>query len=224
MDENKICFICCVNDNMEYEESLLYLRNLLVPEGMAVDLLEIRDAASMAEGYQEGMNDSDAKYKVYLHQDVRIINPYFIQDVLQIFKADVKNGMIGMVGCMRMPSDGIMWHAKRVGNSINSIDHLGEYQVETDGWEEVEAIDGFLMVTQYDLPWRHELFDGWDFYDISQSLEFIKKGYRVVVPKRNGNWAVHEEKPCMSLWNYNRYRRIFLKNYSSMLGYTQTNS
>lgn len=217
MDENKICFISCVNDAEDYEESLLYVRSLLVPEGMKAELLEIRDASSMAEGYTEGMLSSDARYKVYLHQDVRIIHPYFIHNVLQIFRADSKNGMIGMVGCQRLAADGIMWHGERIGSSTNSGENLGEYLADRDGWQAVEAIDGFLMVTQYDLPWRRDIFDGWDFYDISQSLEFIRHGYRVVVPKRNGDWAVHEEKPSPSLWNYDRYRRIFLKNYSDIL-------
>ncbi len=27
----------------------------------------------------------------------------------------------------------------------------------------VECIDGLLMATQYDVPWREDLFDGFDF-------------------------------------------------------------
>lgn len=216
MDENKICFISCVNDATDYEESLLYIRNLLVPEGMEVELLEIREAASMTGGYMEGMQASNAKYKVYMHQDVRIIHPCFIHNMLQIFRADRQNGMIGMIGCLRLPADGIMWHGERIGSSLNSEENLQEYLVERDGWQEVEAIDGFLMATQYDLPWREDIFDGWDFYDVSQSLEFLKQGYRVVVPL-NGDWVVHEEKANPSLWNYDKYRRILLENYSDML-------
>ena len=38
------------------------------------------------------------------------------------------------------------------------------------------------MATQYDVPWREDLFDGFDFYDVSQSFEFRKAGYTVGVP------------------------------------------
>ena len=47
---------------------------------------------------------------------------------------------------------------------------------------DVEAIDGLIMITQYDIPWREDLFQKWDFYDVSQSMEFIRHGYKVAVP------------------------------------------
>ncbi len=217
LDENKICFITCVNDPAEYEECRLYLSHLELPDGMEAEILEIREAASMAAGYMEGMQSSKARYKVYVHQDVRILHPRFIEYILQIFRSDAGIGMIGMVGCPCLPADGIMWHGERVGYSNNSIDRLKTYDVERDGLVQVEAVDGFLMATQYDLPWQTEIFDGWDFYDISQAAEFIKHGYQVVVPAQNGDWAVHEEKPVMSLWDYDPYRRRFLEKYKGIV-------
>ena len=42
--------------------------------------------------------------------------------------------------------------------------------MEKDGGWEVEGVDGLLMATQYDIPWREDLFDGWDFYDLVHPL------------------------------------------------------
>ena len=70
LDENKICFIACVNDERFYEESVYYLNQLVIPEGMTLDLLAVRGASSMASGYQKAMESSDAKYKIYIHQDM----------------------------------------------------------------------------------------------------------------------------------------------------------
>ena len=39
MNDKKICFITCVNDEFLYEESVLYIKHLHVPVGMQVDLL-----------------------------------------------------------------------------------------------------------------------------------------------------------------------------------------
>ena len=77
MDQNKICFIICVNDDLFFQECVNYIHWLEVPEGMEVEVLEIREAKSMTSGYNEGMSSSNAKYKVYMHQDVFIINKYF---------------------------------------------------------------------------------------------------------------------------------------------------
>ena len=57
---------------------------------------------------------------------------------------------------------------------------------------EAEAIDGFIMITQYDVPWREDLFTKWDFYDCSQSMEFIRHGYKVIVPNMKEPWCVHD--------------------------------
>ena len=82
-NEKKICFIICVNNDLFFEECAKYIYALSIPEGMEIELLEIRGAASMTSGYNEGMYASNAKYKVYLHQDVFIINRYFIIEAVE---------------------------------------------------------------------------------------------------------------------------------------------
>ena len=74
VDKNKICFIICVNNDFFYRECVKYIRWLELPEGMELEILEIRDAKSMASGYQRGMEQSNAKYKVYMHQDLSLIH------------------------------------------------------------------------------------------------------------------------------------------------------
>ena len=51
-----------------------------------VNVLPIRGANSMAEGYNAGMLQTDAKYKVYLHQDALILNRHFLLDTIAIFR------------------------------------------------------------------------------------------------------------------------------------------
>ena len=46
---------------------------------------------------------SSAKYKIYMHQDVFIVNRYFIYDVISIFNADKAIGVIGLVGSPQLP-------------------------------------------------------------------------------------------------------------------------
>lgn len=83
MNDKKICFIMCVNDKLYEEECIRYIQKLNVPEGYEVEQLSIWDAPSMAAGYNEGMRQSDAKYKVYLHQDVFVVYQNFIYEFLK---------------------------------------------------------------------------------------------------------------------------------------------
>lgn len=216
VDERKICFIACVNSDAYERELLKYLNNLIVPEGYGVEYLSIREAKSMAAGYNEGMAGSNAKYKVYLHQDAFIVNPYFICELLDIFQEDTI-GMVGMVGAPGMPENAVMWTVPRVGKLYANRFYSSKMIVfgEIEGkYREVEAVDGLLMATQHDLPWREDLFDGWDFYDVSQSKEFIEKGYRVVVPDQAQPWCIHTD-GFSKLKNYYRARRIFREEYGN---------
>jgi SAM-dependent methyltransferase len=76
----------------------------------------------------------------------------------------------------------------------------------------VVAIDGMLMVTQYDVEWKEEM-TGWHFYDISQSIEFNKLGYRVVVPYQEKCWVLHDAEYCL-MSNYDKDRETFCKIYA----------
>lgn len=217
MNEKEFCFIICSNDNLYLEECLYYISKLSVPKGYSVDTLTVEGAKSMTSGYNEAMRCSKAKYKVYLHQDTFIVNPDFLSDCLRIFQSDNGIGMIGNIGAKKLPASGVMWEVERYGMLYEQ--HIYEttiLQNMSDNMEEecidVEAIDGFLMITQYDFPWREDIFDKWDFYDCSQSMEFIRKGYRVVVPKMKKPWCVHD---CgfVNLERYDVERKKFVEEY-----------
>jgi len=79
-------------------------------------------------------------------------------------------------------------------------------------YTQVDAIDGMIMITQYDIPWREDLFQGWHYYDQSQSFEFRNKGYQVVVPHQKEAWCLHDS-GVVILQDYDKNRRIFRREY-----------
>lgn len=218
MNEKKFCFIICTNSEHFFGECMEYIQRLHVPEGYQVEVLEISGAKCITAGYNEGMSGTDAKYKIYMHQDVFIVYRDFLQAVLDIFAEDDTIGMIGMVGTEKMASDGVMWHGYRKGNLLRSSEStyydFSKYQYHIrDGYVPVEAIDGLMMITSKDVPWREDLFDGWDFYDVSQSFEMKRRGYRVVVPNQAIGWCLHDD-GILNLSNYDKYRLKCLKEYA----------
>ena len=80
----------------------------------------------------------------------------------------------------------------------------------------VEAIDGLLMATQYDIPWREDLFTHFDFYDVSQSFEMRKAGYQILVPYQEIPWVIHDS-GFAKLTYYDEERRKCLKEYPEYL-------
>lgn len=213
-NSKKVSFIFCSNDKLYENEAITYINSLHVPEGYEVEILSVEQAKSMTSGYNEAMEATDAKYKVYMHQDVFIINKNFIADMLRCFE-DEKIGMLGLIGAEKLPESAIMWDCDRVGNIKTICDGKSnilclQHQDKTD--IEVEAIDGLLMITQYDIPWRDDIFTDWDFYDISQCQEFLKRGYKVVVPYMEQAWCIHDD-GILNLTKYDKNREKFLKEY-----------
>ncbi len=214
----KICFITCFNKISELEEMRAWIKRLYIPEGIIVESREIENAKSMCSGYNEAMHSSDALFKVYLHQDVRILNPFFIYDLVLAFARHPDAGMIGVVGSATIPEDYIMWHGKRIGaiaeTEYDDAEGLITYYEEHSSGEDKKAefVDGLLMATRVDIDWRDDLFKDWDFYDASQSREFIQRGYEVIVPDQKLAWCLHD----FGKLNYGRYeenRLIFIENY-----------
>lgn len=215
-NENKICFVICTNNRQFLDECLLYIDMLIIPEGYEIEILTVEGAKCMTAGYNEGMAASDAKYKIYMHHDVFILNKHMLFEMLNIFQSDENIGMIGLVGAVELATDGVMWHLDRCGNMYRLAD-INEMiarpiEIIKDRIQEVEVVDGMFMATQYDIPWREDILNGWDFYDVSQCLEFRRAGYKVVVPPQEEAWINHV---CgaPSFWRYNHYREIVVKEY-----------
>lgn len=218
MNDRKFCFIMCSNDDFLAEECQKYIRKLELPEGYERQTVVIRGATSMTAGYNEAMKQTDAKYKIYLHQDVLLINRRLLHDVLRLFQDNPWLGMLGVVGNPILSDDGCPWSGERdcrigslYGDCINQMIYASFGKIRGQ-FAKVLTIDGMLMITQYDLPWREDLFQGWDFYDGSQSMEFWKAGYGVVVPSMDKPWCIHDNDK-QNLTCYEKWRRVFEQEY-----------
>ena len=220
MNNKKIAFIICVNGESEFEECAYYLNRLELPEGYEKDIISVREADSMAAGYNAAMESSDAKYKVYLHQDTFLWKKNVIMDMLTGFNAHPEIGIMGVVGVSSPIVRGNVISQYDTGVAFHNLvpayrdydGEVGREPVDEFVQSYVNALDGLLLMTQYDVKWREALFTGWDFYDASQCQEFIRAGFRVAVPRQAYPWAFHD---CgaSKYRNYAKYREIFWKEY-----------
>ena len=214
--QNKFLFVTCVNNEQLYALCTRHIQALAVPQGFTVEIRAERGAPNMAQGYNRALADSGARYKVYLHQDTFIINRTFLHDVLRLFAADPDLGLLGVAGCQALPVSGVWWEGKNLFGKVveyRQTFHVLKFADPSGPFARVQAVDGLIMITRYDLPWREDLFDGFHFYDTSQCLEFLRAGWQVAVPAQDDPWCLHwcgtEFQPA----EYLRYRDIFLQHY-----------
>ncbi len=218
MNDKKIALISCVNDEIEYQESLFYINRLKIPEGFEIDAIRVLEADSMCAGYQWAMQGSDAKYKIYLHQDTFLIYENLLVDMVQCFQKNPALGLLGVIGGEKIPHQG--WPVGKYDTGVvmhNSYPSYFQKNLVTkeEGYRKVESLDGLILMTQYDLPWRRDLFHKWDFYDMSACMEFLRAGYEVGIPYQKEVWCFHDNHASM-ISNYDQEMAVFVKEYQDI--------
>ena len=49
-------------------------------------------------------------------------------------------------------------------------------------------------------------------------MNFLLHSYRIVVPNQTLPWFIHDDGKFLSMWGYNKYRKIFMEKYEKYLG------
>jgi hypothetical protein len=211
-DAHAMAFITCVNDQVQYQTCVRYIDGLQIPPGHTVEKIAVLGAKSMAEGYQQAIEASTARYKIYVHQDVYLVHRGLLSELLNLFGTYPRLGMVGVIGTTQLPTTGIWW----VDNASYSYGRVWVYvtlakmlrgislapsahqrrlrfmrlQSFVGDYIPAVAVDGLLMATQYDVPWVDPV-GGFMLYDQVQSLEFIKVGLEVGIARQEAVWCLH---------------------------------
>ncbi len=223
--KEEVAFILCASKKEYVEELLLYLQRQRLAEGMHGSVYIVWNSKSMTSGYNLAMNLSGAKYKIYLHQDTFIFDREYIRKLLDAMEKDDYD-LLGLAGCDKVPADG------RWGYSPQEEIHMCLYQdmvlyIMNSVTEKPEvrtletAIeDGVLLATRQNVTWREDLFRYYHFYDLSQCLEYKRKGYKVGFYNNGEPGVLHEvfiakgTKEKEYLIRYDEDREKFIRVYT----------
>ncbi|WP_039969615.1 glycosyltransferase [Selenomonas artemidis] len=185
MNEKGIAILVWKRNEEHYANCIEGLRNLQYPAGCEVQVYTLTEQDVFTKQCNSVLAETDAKYKIYLSDEMRIAAPTFVQDMLNIF-ADTSIGMIGFFGSAEMPlSANIMDAPHKYGSVLMPVSGALEEMRFGEGTAEavadVRAILPSLFVTQYDVPWDAN-YTGQYYAVQAQCRNFTRRGYRVVVP------------------------------------------
>lgn len=221
MNEKQIAFIICADNAQYYNECVWYIEHLVIPEGYSIDVLCIQEAESRAEGYNAGMQASNAKYKVYMRQEAFILNPNFIVEILNIFRSDSSIGLISVQGSQVVNTDG-EWNLGGIylfdGKSTENY-CVGEDDKSAFDYAKTVASD--VLVTQYDIGFTEEN-SNWDLNGKIHSQRVQDAGYKIAVPNQIRPWCYIEKsaETSQTVWDDMKEKLIGLissGNYEGML-------
>ena len=122
-----------------------------------IDALDIPNG--YADTYQRAMEASDAKYKIYLAPGSILIRLNFFEEMLRLFETDSSVGIIGLVGTPQLSTTGELARSPFIKGKVLYTDDTSFHGEPIEGeMEDVMAVSGCLIATQYDIPWRSDLF------------------------------------------------------------------
>ena len=196
LDENKILFVVQKQNEDNYTACIQSIQDLEIPEGKEVEIYTwslTKTDASYSQLYNAVIAKNNAKYKIYLPDTTCFVYEKALLDMLRIMESDCEIGMLGVCGAKSLPVSGIWQEAEQKIGKLYALQADGnvsetKYDLPKAEYEEVQSISNVLVATQYDLPWR-DVANG-DLCAAAQSLEFIRQGYRVVVPAQKQAWCL----------------------------------
>jgi glycosyl transferase family 2 len=190
-----VAFLCCVDDEGKFGRLERSIRALQPCEGIDVGVFAARHEPSLARAYNRLLREAgDWRYKVYVHQDVVLLNPRLVEDLVRLFRHRTI-GLAGVAGCRFLPPSYVWWDGSGLyGRALEDRGdgpRLLDFGDPPDEYAVAECVDGLFLATQYDLPWD-ERIPGFHFYDVAQSTRFLLRGYKVVVVRQGDAWVRHD--------------------------------
>ena len=185
--------ICSIDDSRYANVSANLQRHL---GSLSHELIRIRDARSLAEGYNRGMDLSKGELLVFCHDDIEILQPDFVTRLLRhLERCDV----VGVAGTTRLrdshwgsagvpATHGQVLQPLEAGegyvlNVFCQDEHAGERKEDGEG--HIQALDGLFIAARRDaaqaLRFDEATFDGFHLYDLDFSFRAHLGGYRVGV-------------------------------------------
>ena len=175
--------VCSVDDVKAAHAAALYGRLFA---GVRHEIIAIRDAASLAEAYNRGLDRATGDVVVLSHDDIEILAPDFAARLFTHLRA---YDVVGVVGSTRMTGPTPLWagHPHLRG----WITHHGP---DSAGWHidlldprpvagDVTVLDGVLLAARQEVfasvRFDAEAFDGFHCYDIDWSHRAALAGFRL---------------------------------------------
>lgn len=180
----KVDFVIAYNSG-NINKCIECINNLYVPENVCIDTLGIEGENPVGEVYNACQEESTADYRVFIRENVYILNTNFISDVLSFFEANPSCEAAGIIGGVKNGRF-IDWDCGAV-NIVNE-DRADRFVLEKSSGE-VEVLSGQLIVLKCKADWSCEESKN---FDIVFSERMGIDGKKLAVFKQPEPWCLWE--------------------------------
>tara|TARA_B100000614_G_C14476671_1_gene464892 strand:- start:438 stop:1085 length:648 start_codon:yes stop_codon:yes gene_type:complete len=187
-----ISVIICCNNQQQYDDfcyPALYRTNQLLKSlgQEELDIQLIYDAPSIFIGNNEGIRKAHFPIKVFMHQDVNLLQTSWLMKIVRAFAEYPEYGLLGFCGTRKLPSTGFWWEEGKqhlLGELYSGEEKKLWSLNPVKGLTQAECIDSYFMATNREVYFDEDL-PGFHLVDMDYSKTFTALGYQIgVVPHR----------------------------------------
>lgn len=223
-NEKKFAFLVRKSNEALYDSCLKSLQSLRLPAGYEAELFTLTAEAPYAAQANRALALSDAKYKIYINDDLRLVYAHLLADLPAIFENE-SIGMVGALGSRSLPTDGNVLGAddKQGAVYVPAKTRLSELRFgEGAGASAQEAVPVRFVLpsffaTQEDLPWD-ESCETQYYAVLAQCRGFEKAGRRIVVPLPQSIWCAYQSQNISFDAADDDHERFFARYYPYIKG------
>jgi hypothetical protein len=187
-----LSIIICCNDKEQYNEfcypALYRTDQLLRMLGQdPLDIQLIYNVETIFKGNNEGIEKAKYPIKVFMHQDVNLLQTTWLMKIVKAFAENPEYGLLGFCGTKKLPARGFWWEEGKehlIGELYSGKERAPWVFNRVTELTEAECIDSYFMVTNRDVLFDPSL-PGFHLVDMDYSRTFSSLGYKIgVVPHK----------------------------------------
>ena len=172
------------------------LRASRLPAGYALEIFSLAANKPYAAQVNEVLSQTDAKIKIFINDEICLVSPLAIEQMLEIFHKE-NIGMVGFLGSCSLPVSGNLLEAPDVWGSVHmpmkgSLEEIryGEAAAHefTMG---VRFLCPSFFATQVDIPWDED-YDKQYYAVLAHCRAMEEIGQKMVVPLPREIWCAYQ--------------------------------
>ena len=195
MNGKKIAVLVRKSHPAKYAQCMAALQKMKWPQDHAAEVFTLSAGEPYARQVNAVLKETDARVKIYIDDDLRLVFPQAVEEILTIFQ-DGSIGMVGFLGSRSLPVSGNLMESPYVCGAVYVPSEKGLQEARFGSgavgeWQDVRFLAPSFFATQGDFSWDEDYKNQY-YAVLAYSRRFEQQEKRLVVPTVEKPWCAYQ--------------------------------
>lgn len=194
MNGKKIAVLVRKSHPAKYAQCIAALQKMKWPQDHVAEVFTLSAGEPYAKQVNAVLKETDARVKIYIDDDLRLVFPQAVEEILTIFQ-DGSIGMVGFLGSRSLPVSGNLMESPYVCGTVYVPLEKGLQEARFGSGavgecQDVRFLAPSFFATQGDFSWD-EAYKNQYYAVLAYSRRFEQQEKRIVVPTVEKPWCAY---------------------------------